>query len=162
MTTTAIALSELIQPGNVAVITGASSGIGRAAAVRWAAAGMHVWMLDDDEPELHEKAVPLAQAKGGSGTVRGVTADVSNEVALLAVADRVFAAHGTVHVLLNNAGVGLGGGPLTDTATVSKALNVNLYGPIHGCLAFVPRMKQAGQAGIVINTGVCMGVKRTP
>lgn len=142
-------LSALIQPGNIAVVTGASSGIGRAAALSWAAAGMRVYMLDIDAAELDEAA---ATAKG-SGSVNAVAVDVADEAAMKTVADEVFAKHETVHVLFNNAGIGLGGGALTETSIVSKTLGVNFYGPLHGCLAFVPRMKEKGQPGIVINTG---------
>ena len=88
-------LSALIQPGNVAVVTGASSGIGRAAALSWAAAGMHVYMLDIDEAELS-----AAAAKGSGSAVKAVTVDVANEAAMKAVADEVFASHETVHIFL--------------------------------------------------------------
>mmetsp|Transcript_5368 Transcript_5368/g.10371 ORF Transcript_5368/g.10371 Transcript_5368/m.10371 type:complete len:307 (-) Transcript_5368:1085-2005(-) len=155
-------LTELVKPGNVAVVTGTSSGIGRAAALRWVVAGMHVWMLDCDEVEL-ETALKMAQkACQNGGTAKAVTVDVSDEEALKKVADDVFANHSTVHILFNNAGVGLGGGALTESSTVSKTLGVNFYGPLHGCLAFVPRMKERGEAGIVINTGSKQGITMPP
>ena len=143
-------LSELIQPGNTAVVTGASSGIGYAAAQRFAAAGMKVWMLDKD-------AIP--QPPPGCETR---IVDVSDRAALQAVADEVFANGGKCHVLMNNAGTGLGGGALTDMATVQKVMGVNTYGPIHGCLAFVPRMKASSQPGIIINTGSKQGITMPP
>ena len=159
MTTTTIpSLTDLIQPGNVAVVTGASSGIGRAAALEWAAKGMHVYMCDIDGPEL----TAAATAAVGSSTVKAVKVDVADEAAMKKVADEVFASHETCHVLFNNAGVGLGGGALTETSTVVKTLGVNFYGPLHGCLAFVPRMKEKGQAGIVINTGSKQGITMPP
>lgn len=156
-TTPTPSLTDLIQPGNVAVVTGASSGIGRAAALQWAAAGMHVYMLDIDGPEL-----TAAAAAAGSSTVKAITVDVADEAAMKKVADDLFSAHETCHVLFNNAGVGLGGGALTETSTVVKTLGVNFYGPLHGCLAFVPRMKEKGQAGIVINTGSKQGITMPP
>ena len=102
MTTT---LTDLIQPGNVAVVTGASSGIGRAAALQWAAAGMTVYMLDIDATELDAAA---NMAPSGT-TVHAVTVNVADEHAMKQVADNVFAKHETCHILFNNAGVGLGG-----------------------------------------------------
>ena len=108
-------LTELVKPGNVAVVTGASSGIGRAAALRWAAAGMHVYMLDIDAAELQTALKMVQEACQEGGTATAVAVDVSDEVALKKVADDVFASHGTCHILFNNAGIGLGGGALTDT-----------------------------------------------
>lgn len=55
-------------------------------------------------------------------------------------------------------GVGKGGGPLTDIDTVQFTIGVNTYGPIHGCLAFVPKMTDSGEPGIVINTGSKQGI----
>ena len=155
-------LTELMKPGNVAVVTGASSGIGRAAALRWVAAGMHVWMLDCDATELGTALKMAQEACQDGGTAKAVKVDVSDEEALKKVADDVFANHSTCHILFNNAGVGLGGGALTETSAVSKTLGVNFYGPLHGCLAFVPRMKEKGEAGIVINTGSKQGITMPP
>lgn len=157
-----VKLSELMQPGKVAVVTGASSGIGRAAALRWASCGMHVWMLDIDATELAVAAKMVQEAAGEGSTITAVTVDVSDEAGMKKVADDVFAAHSTCHVLFNNAGIGLGGGALTETSTVTKALGVNFYGPLNGCLAFVPRMKEKGEPGMVVNTGSKQGITMPP
>jgi NAD(P)-dependent dehydrogenase (short-subunit alcohol dehydrogenase family) len=62
MTTTTLKASDVVQEGNTAVITGASSGIGRATALSFAAKGMNVWMIDIDREELEAaKALVLQQ-----------------------------------------------------------------------------------------------------
>lgn len=79
--------------------------------------------------------------------------DVSDASAVESLAGQVFQKDGKCHILMNNAGIGLGGGAMMDMDTVQKVLGVNTYGPIYGCLAFVPRMKASQEPGYVINTG---------
>lgn len=76
-----------------------------------------------------------------------------------ALADAVFANDGKCHFLFNNAGTGLGGGPLTSMEMVQRVMGVNTYGPINGCLAFIPRMKEPG---IIVNTGSKQGITMPP
>jgi short-subunit dehydrogenase len=89
--------------------------------------------------------------------------DVSDAKAMLALSEEVFAASdGNCHFLMNNAGVGKGGGPMTEMETVHFTMGVNTYGPMHGCLAFVPKMKASGEPGIVVNTGSKQGITMPP
>jgi NAD(P)-dependent dehydrogenase (short-subunit alcohol dehydrogenase family) len=74
----------------------------------------------------------------------------------------VFEDGGKCHFLMNNAGISKGGGPLTDIETVQSTMGVNTYGPIHGCLAFCPKMKASGEAGIIVNTGSKQGITMPP
>jgi NAD(P)-dependent dehydrogenase (short-subunit alcohol dehydrogenase family) len=124
---------------------------------------MNVWMIDNDSEELllAQKMIKI-QAKSPDQLVLAEVADVSDADLIMKIADQVFDATGAVHILFNNAGTGLGGGPLTDMATLQRVINVNTYGPINGCLAFVPKMKQSGEAGIVINTGSKQGITCPP
>lgn len=85
--------------------------------------------------------------------------DVSNTKSVEALAEAVFANGGKCHFLMNNAGSGLGGGAMTDMETVQRVMGVNTYGPINGCLAFVPRMKEPG---IIVNTGSKQGITMPP
>jgi len=158
-----VTLTELMIHGNTAVITGAGSGIGKAAALKFAAAGMNVWMVDVDAAEL---TVAQKHAKEAAPhddqLVLAEIVDVSNAQAVANLAQQVFEAVGKCHVLMNNAGTGLGGGALTDLATVQKVMGVNTYGPIHGCVAFVPRMQKSGEPGLIINTGSKQGITMPP
>ena len=81
---------------------------------------------------------------------------------MVSVAEKVFAATGECNFLFNNAGIGQGGGALTDMDVVHKVMGVNTYGPIHGCLAFVPKMKDSGKPGLIINTGSKQGITMPP
>jgi NAD(P)-dependent dehydrogenase (short-subunit alcohol dehydrogenase family) len=154
-------MSSVLEAEKTAVITGASSGIGRAAALDFAELGMSVWMIDNDAEEL-EEATDLVREKCNNKyknkqQIKGRVVDVSNEQAMMEqammdLAHEVFGnGDGKCHFLSNNAGVQPSvpskGGPLGDThnATMRFTLYINLYGPIHGCLGFVPRMKEMGE-----------------
>lgn len=167
-------MSSVLVAGKTAVITGASSGIGRAAALAFAAKGMNLWMVDIDAEELREatasaqKLCPDASESSPSQTVHGRVVDVSDLTAMTALADEVFATgDGKCHFLFNNAAIQPSvpeGGVLADSgnATMKRTLDTNLCGPIHGCLAFVPRMKEMGEEAIVVNTGSKQGITMPP
>lgn len=162
-------MTSVLGLGRTAVVTGASSGIGRAAALDFAARGMNVWMVDIDQAEL-EAAKELVQSKcqdASSQTIEGRVVDVSDKEAMTKLADEVFSKSGNCHFLFNNAGVQLSvpkGGILADSnnSSMKTTLDVNLYGPIYGCLAFCPRMKASGEEGIVVNTGSKQGITMPP
>jgi NAD(P)-dependent dehydrogenase (short-subunit alcohol dehydrogenase family) len=88
--------------------------------------------------------------------------NVSDLKAVSSLAEEVFRDDGKCHFLMNNAGIGAGGGPLADMDIVYKVMGVNTYGPIHGCLAFVPKMKASGQPGMIVNTGSKQGITMPP
>jgi NAD(P)-dependent dehydrogenase (short-subunit alcohol dehydrogenase family) len=166
MTTTGTkppSLTDLIQPLRTAVVTGASSGIGKAACIKFAAAGMHVWMIDIDAHELGAAQKCVKEHETSSDQlILAEVADVSDALAMDMLAEQVFESCSACHILMNNAGIGLGGGALTDLATVGTVMGVNTFGPIHGCLAFVPRMKVSKEPGIIINTGSKQGITMPP
>lgn len=157
-----IKCSSLMKPGNTAMVTGASSGIGRAACLEFAKAGMNVWMADIDESELKAAQEKVKAVATSDNKVESRVVDVADAAALTQLADEVFADGGKCHVLMNNAGTGQGGGAMTDPATLQKVMGVNAYGPIHGCVAFVPKMKEGGEPGIVVNTGSKQGITMPP
>ena len=140
-------------------------GIGRAACLSFAKAGMNVWMVDIDADEL-EAAFALVQTTAaaiGPATIESRVVDVADAAAMEGLAQEVFAgSSGGCHILMNNAGTGQGGDSMTNVATVQKVLGVNTYGPIHGCLAFCPKMKARQEPGIVINTGSKQGITMPP
>jgi len=139
--------------GRVAVITGAASGVGRALAARLGRERVRLVLADVEAPAL-EKTVAELRALGLDA--EGVRTDVSDSASVQALADRVFASHGAVHLLFNNAGVGLGEARMRVWSLPVEdwrwGFGVNLYGVIHGIRAFVPRMLERGEEGVVVNT----------
>ncbi len=138
--------------GKTAVVTGGASGIGRAIVARLAREGMRL-VVADVEPAALDAAVAELRATGAEAT--GVQVDVSRFESVQALAARATALYGPVHVLCNNAGVGaqedvpLWELPLSDWRWT---FDVNVWGVIHGCKAFLPAMLAHGEEGHVINT----------
>jgi NAD(P)-dependent dehydrogenase (short-subunit alcohol dehydrogenase family) len=151
---------------NTAVITGASSGIGKAAAIKCAKAGMHVWMLDIDTKDLSQalQLVKSSSSENASQHIQEIVVDVSQEDQMNSAAQTVFAHESTqsVHFLMNNAAVQLGGGPFEPMDTFRRVLDVNTLGPIIGCQAFVPTMQEKGMDGLIVNTGSKQGITAPP
>ncbi|MFF8732123.1 SDR family NAD(P)-dependent oxidoreductase [Streptomyces sp. NPDC015171] len=138
--------------GQVAVVTGAASGIGLAMARRFAAEGLKVVLADVEERALDEAAADL-RAEGADVHARVV--DVGERDQVMALAEAVYDTYGAVHVLCNNAGVGSGAeGRMWehDPNDWKWAFAVNVWGVFHGIQAFVPRMIKSGQPGHVVNT----------
>ena len=137
--------------GKVAVVTGGASGIGRALAERFAAEGMRLVLADVEQGALDRAVADLA---GGGADVIGVPTDVTSAASVEALAEAAYAAHGAVHVLCNNAGVGPPGGLIWESTPNDWAwtFGVNVFGVAHGIQAFVPRMLAGGEEGVVVNT----------
>jgi len=147
-------------PGKVAVVTGAASGIGRALADRFAAAGMKV-VLADVERDALERA--RAEIAAGGATALAVQTDVSRADAVEALARATLDAFGAVHVVCNNAGVAIGGPAWEMTlADWEWVLGVNLWGVIHGVRTFVPIMLRQGTEAHVVNTASMAGLVSGP
>jgi NAD(P)-dependent dehydrogenase (short-subunit alcohol dehydrogenase family) len=145
-----------LSAGNLAVVTGGASGIGLAAAKAFAALGLRVVIVDQPGAALEAAAAAL----GAQATAFPV--DVSDRIAVEALAVTLAESHGPVSVLMNNAGVGAGGDVLADPAAWDRVLGVNLLGVIHGVQAFVPAMIANGAPAIVINTGSKQGITQPP
>jgi len=142
-----------IAPGNVAVVTGGADGIGLAAAYRLRAAGMKVCITDCRPPDAAVSAIEGFLV---------VETDVSDRGAVEALARQVADELGPVSVLMNNAGVGGGGDPLSNPGGWDRVLGVNLHGVVHGVQAFVPAMVASKAPGLVINTGSKQGITTPP
>ncbi|MEY9940141.1 SDR family NAD(P)-dependent oxidoreductase [Streptacidiphilus sp. MAP5-3] len=141
-----------LTPGQVAVVTGAASGIGLAMAQRFAAEGLRVVLADVEEAAL-DKAVAGLREQGAEAF--GQLTDVSERDSVEALAETAYRAFGAVHVLCNNAGVGSGAeGRMWEHEPNDWkwAFAVNIWGVFHGVQAFVPRMLAGGEAGHVVNT----------
>jgi NAD(P)-dependent dehydrogenase (short-subunit alcohol dehydrogenase family) len=156
-------LHPALAPGRVAVVTGAASGIGLAAARRFAQAGMRVCVADLEGDGLGRAADAVVAASGGRGSdVIAVPTDVGRRGDVEALRDRVLAAFGEVALLMNNAGTEGGGGLFGDPARWRRILDTNLWGVIHGVQAFAPAMIAQGTPGAIVNTGSKQGITTPP
>lgn len=135
--------------GGVAVVTGAGAGIGMGIARRLAALGMHV-VVTDIEGERAEATVDGIAQTGGSA--EAMVVDVSRHEALDRLATTVFAKHGAVRVLVNNAGIEtIGNCWEIPAARWEATLNINIHGVVHGCRAFIPHMLKQGEEAWIAN-----------
>ncbi|MFG2748187.1 SDR family oxidoreductase [Streptomyces xanthophaeus] len=137
--------------GQLVLVTGAASGIGRATAFAFAEAGARVVAVDRDA-EGAARTADMARLVGAP-EAWGECVDVSDEQAMEKLAVKVAAEYGIVDVLVNNAGIGLSG-PFLETTSEDwkKVLDVNLWGVIHGCRIFGRQMTERGQGGHIVNT----------
>lgn len=149
-----------IEAGQVAVITGGGSGIGRALALACAERGMAI-AIGDIEEAAADDTVHMLKAKGARAFAQRV--DVTKPEHLQVFADRTYREFGRCDLLCNNAGV-LVLGPLVNAtpADWKWVLDVNLYGVLHGLDAFLPRMLDAGGPGHILNSVSLRGVAGSP
>jgi NAD(P)-dependent dehydrogenase (short-subunit alcohol dehydrogenase family) len=133
--------------GKQAVITGAGSGIGRALAERLNAAGCGLWLSDIDEQGLTDTLERLSDSDAG---IHHALIDVADRSAVERWANEVAAGTGAVDLLVNNAGVALIG-DARDTAfdDFHWLMNINFWGVVHGCRAFLPLLERAPRSHLV-------------
>src|SRR5580704_6437907 len=143
----------------VAVITGGASGIGKAVAARAAAEGMKIVVADIEEGPLKEAEAEISST---GADVLGVVADVSDAASVRDVRDRALDRFGAVHLVHNNAGIGLGG-PIWEVSEQDWRwiLGVNLWGVVHGIATFVPLLLEQGE-GHIVNTASVAGLIVAP
>ncbi len=141
--------------GQVAVVTGAASGIGFALASRFAQGGLDVVLADIELPALAEAEQKIADL--GVKTL-AVPTDVSDEAAVQTLADAAVKRFGAVHVVCNNAGVESDADPwLGPISSWKWVFGVNLWGVIHGIRAFLPQLLGQG-GGHFVNTASIAGL----
>jgi len=152
-----------MSPNNVAVVTGGASGLGLAAAMRFAGLGMKVCIADLGADRLADAAAKLsAAAPGGSADILAMSVDVSQVEAVSAFEVAVHEQFGGTDILMNNAGIQPGSTMFGPTDNWQRILGVNLWGIIHGSQIFAPRMIARGRPGLIINTGSKQGITTPP
>ncbi len=132
-----------------AVITGAGSGIGAAFAVELAKRGGRVVCSDIDENAARATADTI-EADGGDALALRCDVSQIDDVTVLAIQAQSWFG-GPPTVVINNAGVGAGGLPIGEMSLDDWqwVLDINLWGPIHGCHVFAPILREAGYGGII-------------
>lgn len=151
-----------VNAGGYAVVTGAASGIGRVAALRFAQAGLGVILADLPGDKLDEAVEEVRAAAADGVDVIGKPTDVTIDTDLEELAN-LATSTGPVAVLMNNAGIG--GLPTTPWSGLDnwhRLFDVNFLGVLRGLQAFVPRMIEANRPAIVINTGSKQGITTPP
>jgi NAD(P)-dependent dehydrogenase (short-subunit alcohol dehydrogenase family) len=138
--------------GKVAFITGGASGIGLGIAGTFVDAGMKVVLADLRQDHI-EEALQAFERKGQADAVHAIRLDVTDRRAMAAAADETELVFGKVHVLVNNAGVGIQG-PFSGITYEDWdfGLAVNLGGVVNGLQTFLPRIRVHGEGGHVVNT----------
>jgi NADP-dependent 3-hydroxy acid dehydrogenase YdfG len=146
--------------GKVAFITGAASGMGLAMARSLAAAGMKVVIADIEEAALARVEEEFTASNREFMTLK---VDVTDRDAMAAAADATIERFSKVHVLINNAGVGVGG--KLDEMTYNDwdwVLGVNLDGVVNGLQSFIELIESHGEGGHVVNTASMAGHLAVP
>jgi NAD(P)-dependent dehydrogenase (short-subunit alcohol dehydrogenase family) len=141
--------------GKVAFVTGGASGIGLGMARAFVRAGMTVMIADVREDHL----ASALSSFSNSEKVRGLKLDVTDRSAMARAVEETLRAFGKVHVLCNNAGVGLAGPmKLATYADWDWVMGVNLGGVINGVVAFLPHMLAQREGGHIVNTCSMSGI----
>ena len=152
-----------MSPNHVAVITGGASGIGLAAAMKFARLGMKVCIADLGTSRLAEAEAKISSvAPDGAASVMVMPIDVSRieDVSVLELA--VLERFGGTDILMNNAGIQPGSQMFGPLQNWQRILGVNLWGVIHGTQVFAPRMIERGRPGLIVNTGSKQGITTPP
>ena len=154
-------IKDIIKQSNVAVVTGGASGIGLAAARRFAEAGMCVAIADLGGDRLGEARLEL-EAIAGDANIMAVETDVAHRHELEALERAVLQRFGRVHVLMNNAGIGPGSSIFGPQVNWDSIFAVNLLGVINGTRTFGPAMIAHGEPSLIVNTGSKQGITTPP
>jgi NAD(P)-dependent dehydrogenase (short-subunit alcohol dehydrogenase family) len=140
----------------VAVVTGAGSGIGRQLALQLASAGAKLAISDINAADLAETAEQISKS---GGQVISSDFDVANKDAVSQFAQTVNTKYGYVNLVINNAGVALASGPLSDTPIdeFQWLMGINFNGVLYGTKAFLPILEKA-EWGHIVNISSIFGI----
>ena len=147
--------------GRRCFLTGAASGIGRATAIAAARRGADLYLTDVAAEGL-EETVAMVRAAGGHVSYSHA-ADVADHAAVVAMAEEVHSAHGSMDVVMNVAGISIWGSiDRLSHEHWQRAIDVDLVGPISVLESFVPPMIEAGRGGHVVNVSSAAGLLGLP
>ncbi len=142
------------------VLTGAASGIGRALAKKLATMGCHLALVDRDEQGLEETLESLPKL---ARTHSLHVADLADREAVLALPEQVMAKHESVNVLINNAGVAIGGSFEQAAANdFDWLMQINFHAVVDLCRGFLPLLKDSGRPGKIVNVSSLYGLIAPP
>jgi 3-oxoacyl-[acyl-carrier protein] reductase len=146
--------------GQVAVITGAGSGIGRASALAFAEAGACVLAADLNAAGAAET---VEQVRATGVEAEPFEVDVTSAEQVEAMVQRAVDRFGRIDVLFNNAGLPQAFTPFENStdALFDRIMDVNVRGVFYGCRAAIPRMKAQG-GGVILNTASTAGIRPRP
>ncbi|MBN9070958.1 MAG: SDR family NAD(P)-dependent oxidoreductase [Rhizobiales bacterium] len=148
--------------GNTAVVTGGASGIGLAAATRYAGFGMNVAIADRAGEKLDAALRALADI-AGAGRVMAMAVDVSRAEDMQRLAAAVEQKFGAPSVVMNNAGIGDNPGePWENGEGWRTLIDTNFWGVVNGTQAFAPMMLAAARPAFIVNTGSKQGITTPP
>jgi NAD(P)-dependent dehydrogenase (short-subunit alcohol dehydrogenase family) len=151
---------DWLQAGHTAVITGGANGIGRAAAEVFLANGMQVVIADNNAEALAAAAEDLHAYQD---RFEVMICDVSSYAQVCRLRNLAFERFSCVDCLMNNAGAAVTRAlPWDDLDGWKKQLDINLWGIVHGCHAFVPALIAQERAATIINTGSKQGITNPP
>ncbi|GAA0636253.1 SDR family NAD(P)-dependent oxidoreductase [Brevundimonas lenta] len=149
-------------PGAVAFVTGGASGIGLAAARRFAGLGLHVVIADLGAERLKQAVADLQDSAAAGVEIVGLEVDVSDRAALETAEATVADRFGGTDVLMNNAAIQIPNDAFGSGADWRRLMRVNVWGVIDGSQVFAPRMVERGRRGLIINTGSKQGITTPP
>ncbi len=147
--------------GKTAFITGGASGLGLGIAKACAKEGMNIVIADFRQKAIDES---LAIFKDNGWTAHGIELDVTDRAGYVKAADEAEAKFGKIHVLVNNAGIGVREGKLweDDIRDVDLSIDVNYRGVLNGIMTIVPRILKHGEGGHVVSTASKAGLVPVP
>lgn len=151
-----------IQPLHTAVVTGGADGIGLAAALRFARAGLKVAIIDRRVEALQAAREALLAAGADDKDIVAAACDVTDRDGLATTAAHIVQTLGKVHVLMNNAAIQPGSSIFGEQANWDAVLSINLGGILNGTRAFGPAMMAHGDPALIINTGSKQGITTPP
>lgn len=154
---------SVFQSGKVALVTGAASGIGRAACRIFIERGMSVCMVDCNSENLSRATRDLLVGKPDWQTrIFPLTADVADLQQMNKIKLELMGRFGKLNLLMNNAVTRVGRGLDAELNEWHQAMNTNFWGVVYGVRCLLPVMELSGETGVIVNVGSKQGITNPP